>query len=74
MDKIRKQIRGVDAKIIALIAKRMNLSKKLGAIKKEKKLPIRIKEREKLLFQEWRGIAITHGISPMLVKKLWSLI
>lgn len=74
MDKIRKQIQSVDAKIIALISKRMNLSKKLGEIKKEKKLPIRNKEREKLLFEEWQEIAVIYNVSPVLVKKLWKLI
>lgn len=74
MDKIRKQIQTVDAKMIALIAKRMSLSKKLGEIKKEKKLPIRNKEREKLLFEEWQEIAVIYNVSPTLVQKLWRLI
>ena len=74
MEKVRKQIQDIDAKIIALIGKRMNLSQKLGAIKKEKKLPIRNKQREKLLFDKWQEIAVTCDVSPTLVKKLWKLI
>ncbi len=74
MDKVRKQIQNIDAKMIALIGKRMNLSKKLGEIKKEKNLPIRNKEREKLLFEEWQEIAVICNVSPSLVKKLWKLI
>lgn len=74
MDKVRRQILDIDAKMIALIGKRMNLSKKLGAIKKEKNLPIRNKKREKLLFEEWQEIAIICDVSPGLVKKLWKLI
>ena len=74
MDKVRKQIQNIDAKMIALIGKRMNLSKKLGEIKKEKNLQIRNKEREKILFEEWQEIAVIGNVSPSLVKKLWKLI
>lgn len=74
MDKVRRQIREIDAKMIALISKRMNLSKKLGKLKKEKNLPIRDKKRETLLFKQWRASALACGVSYKCVKKLWKLI
>ncbi len=74
MDKVRKQIRDIDAKMIAMIGKRMELSEKLGKIKKEKNLPVRNLKREKSLFLEWQEIALICDVSPTLVKKLWKII
>lgn len=74
MDKTRKQIQSIDAKMIALIAQRISLSEKLGGLKKRKKIPVRDKKREEELFQQWREIAVIHNAPPALINKLWKLI
>jgi len=74
MDEIRKQIKEIDKKQIKLIAERMQLSKKLGQIKKENGLPVKDDKREKELYEFWRGTAKENGVSPELVEKIWELI
>ncbi|RTL11654.1 MAG: hypothetical protein EKK54_06860 [Neisseriaceae bacterium] len=71
---LRKQILEVDAEIIALVALRQQISKKIGEYKKEHNLPVLDTAREALL-HEFHGMkSVEHGISPELVTNVFNLL
>lgn len=74
MDKIRKKILKIDLGILDLISERMKLSKELGIMKKNKLIPVRNMEREKLLFENLAVMAAQQKLSPTLIKKIWKLL
>ncbi len=70
----RKQIDDIDEKILILLAKRMNLSSKIGKFKKEKKISLYDKKRlEEILAANVKKGEI-HGLSKDFIKSLLHLI
>lgn len=70
----RKQIDNIDEKILILLAKRMDLSSKIGKFKKEKKISLFDKKRLKEILASNIKKGETHGLSKDFIKSLLHLI
>lgn len=74
LSRLRQQIDEIDQSIIDHIAKRRQISKKIGKYKKVKKLPVRQKKREKRALQKRINQSQKKNISPKFTKRLFRLI
>jgi len=74
LKKLRKQVDETDNKIIELLKKRFEISKKIGKYKKQNNLSIKNKKREKHLLEKNKNKAKRHNLKPKFVKKLFKLI
>ncbi|MBI2334384.1 chorismate mutase [Candidatus Daviesbacteria bacterium] len=70
----RRQIDAVDEKIITLLAKRMNLARKIGKIKKKQRLPFIDKKRQEKVVKTALARAESLGLSKTFIKNLYTLI
>ncbi|MCC7197603.1 chorismate mutase [Candidatus Peregrinibacteria bacterium] len=70
----RKKIDTIDAKIVDLLSKRINLILKIGAIKNSLNLPIRSASREQKLLQSLKLMANKKKIPAELIKKVYNQI
>jgi chorismate mutase len=70
----RKQIDNIDEKVFVLLAKRMDLSSKIGKFKKEKKLSLFDKERLEEILASNVKKGETYGLSKDFIKNLLHLI
>ena len=52
LEKAREEIDEIDAKILELLAERLDICKQLGKYKKQHNLPIQNKEREKEIIKD----------------------
>ena len=68
---LRKKIDEIDERILLLLKKRAEVSRKIGSIKKENELPIRDRTREKRLYAHLRYKAERLGLSANLVETLY---
>ena len=71
---LRLVINKIDELIIQSIARRMSVSRTIGSIKKENRLKIKDREREKELQQFHRLLAKKNGITYRTLKKIFKLI
>lgn len=67
----RKQINKIDQKIINLLKKRFEISKKIGIYKKAHGLPIQDKKREREILKKY---SLTKGIDKNFIIKIFKLI
>ena len=74
LDNWRKQIDALDEALLSLLAKRMDIVRKIGAHKKQNGLPARDQKRWNTLLAKLLSIAKDNGINPNLVKKIWNAI
>ncbi len=70
LDELRKKVSEIDREIIKLIAKRLEITKKIGKKKKEEGIPLRNWEIEKAVIENATEFAAELGISPALIKSL----
>lgn len=70
----RKQIDSIDEKILILLAKRMDLSSKIGKFKKEKKISLFDKKRLEEILASNVKKGKTHGLSKDFIESLLHLI
>lgn len=71
MTDIRAEIDRVDAELVALFAARAAYIDRAGEIKATVGLPARITSRVEEVVANVRRHAVTHGLPPELVEKLW---
>ncbi len=71
MADIRAEIDRVDEELVRLFATRAAYIDRAGEIKAEVGLPARIGARVEEVVANVRGHAVTHGLPPELVEKLW---
>ncbi|PZR00550.1 MAG: chorismate mutase [Cereibacter sphaeroides] len=71
MADIRAEIDRVDEELVALFAARAAYIDRAGEIKAEIGLPARITSRVEEVVGNVRGHAVTYGLPPELVEKLW---
>ena len=71
MQQIRKQIDGIDKKIIQLLSKRMKLAIKLGKLKKKRGMPVLDKKRELEMLKKLEKQAGQLGLDPKSINKLY---
>jgi monofunctional chorismate mutase len=72
MDDLRSQIDGIDAQIVRLLAKRMDLVKEVGELKKASDQPIVDENREEALRETLKSIAKEEGLSEEFVNHLYT--
>lgn len=74
LQNLRQNIEKIDKKIIELIKKRLNLSKKIAEEKLKNNLKIIDNFREKELQEVYKKTASALGISKKFIQKLFTLI
>ena len=65
---LREEIDDVDSQLVHLLAKRLTVTAKIGALKSQAGKPIYDRHREALLFKQRRQQAVTAGISADLIE------
>ena len=71
LEELRKEIRKVDVKILSLLAERNELSKAIGAFKKEKDMKIKDEKYEDKLIDELISIGKGKNVSPELIENIF---
>jgi chorismate mutase / prephenate dehydratase len=71
---LRDRIEAVDRNIIALLAERLNIVEDVAAAKLASASPFRDREREDLLLQRLRGLAIEAGLDAHQVERLYRVV
>lgn len=71
MAEIRAEIDRLDEDLVRLFAERAGYIDRAAEIKAEVDLPARIGSRVEEVVQNVRRHAVTHGLPPDLVEKLW---
>ena len=74
LDELIEQIDQVDKNILKLLAKRFELTEKVGIYKKNHDLPSCSEDRETLLFKEIKKLAEELNLDTKLVKDIFELI
>ena len=68
---MRKQLDRVDRNIVSLLAKRMELARKVGRLKARHGIPIRQPEREKALLAHRVALGKKKGLNDKLVADMY---
>jgi chorismate mutase/prephenate dehydratase len=71
IDDLRKKIDAIDARIVALIAERQNISKEIGRGKNKTSRLIEDREREFCVLEHVRGLARDNKISPNDIESVY---
>jgi len=71
---LRDRIEAVDRNIIALIAERLKIVEDVAAAKLDAASPFRDREREDLLLQRLRGLAIAAGVDPHQIERMYRVV
>ena len=74
IENYREEIDKINIELIDLLCKRTKLAKKIGQIKKEQKLPIRNKKREKEMLQKLKSIAKKKNIDEQVINNVFKTI
>lgn len=70
----RKNIDGIDAALIYLLAERFKITQKIGQYKAERQIPVTDLEREKTQIARVRALAQSVDLEPEVAEKILSLI
>jgi chorismate mutase len=68
---LRKRIDEIDEKILCLLKERMEICKNIGEIKKEHKIPLRDRSREKKQYKRIMEKSSELGLDPREVKTVY---
>lgn len=71
IEKLRFKLDIINEKIISLLAKRRQITKEIAQLKKEIKLPVLDKDREKIQNEKIRQIACKFEIDPDVIEKIF---
>jgi len=71
---LRDRIEAVDRNIIALIAERLKIVEDVAAAKLSSASPFRDREREDLLLQRLRGLAVAAGVDAHQIERLYRVV
>ena len=74
LQKLRVEIDGVDKALVEVLAKRFEISRRIGQCKKEQGLPPRDERREREMLQQRKALAKEHGIDPDLVDSIFQAV
>lgn len=74
IDEIRKKIDELDTELVKILAKRIELIKKVSDIKKKKNIPIHDPEREKEIIKEKKTIANELNLNPEFIEEIFEII
>lgn len=71
MGELRDQIDQIDAELVALFAQRVSYIDRAGEIKIGNGMPARINARVEDVVAKVRAHAVSHGLPPEKLEKLW---
>lgn len=74
LENLRKEIDDIDEQLVELIAKRIEIVKKIGEFKKQNNLPVVDKNRFDKVLEKVANIAEKQGISRDLISNIYNLI
>lgn len=74
LDTLRSKIDELDARLVELLAKRFEVSRRIGELKRTSELAPRDAEREERQLRRIRELAIREGLSPDLAESILRLI
>lgn len=74
LQKLRLEVDRADKALVEVLAKRFEITKRIGKRKKEQNLPPRDEQREQELIQQRRLWAQEHGIDPNLVAGIFQAV
>lgn len=70
LDSLRLEIDEIDSQLVQLLAKRSQVTQRVGNYKRSRGLPVYVPERESQLISKRRAEAINLGVSPQLVEDI----
>ena len=73
LEQMRQLIDQLNADIIALFSKRLDVAKEIAKLKKCKQLPVYDAEREQSQREELRVLAVRYGLSPAVIEEMFTL-
>ncbi len=73
LDELRKLVDQLNAEIIALFSKRMDVARQIAHVKKQQQLPVHDPLREEKQVQRLRELAQKHGLSPAVIEDIFTL-
>lgn len=71
LSELRQRIDGIDAELVALLAKRQRCVEKVIEIKRSAKLPARIPARIDEVLAHIRDLAVAGNVEPELAVAIW---
>jgi len=71
---LRDRIEAVDRNLIALVAERLKIVEDVAAAKLAAASPFRDRQREDLLLQRLRGLALEAGVDPHQIERMYRVI
>ena len=76
LDNLRYEINNIDSEILYLLKKRMNISVKVGKLKKENNITILDNTREKKVYQKLFHLNEQKGekLEEEIIKNIWEII
>lgn len=74
LETLREEINRIDENIIGLLSKRMEVSKNIAALKKDKGIPVEDRDREKTLFLKLEREARRNNINEKFVSEVFGVI
>jgi chorismate mutase/prephenate dehydrogenase len=74
IERLRADIDAVNAELLDLLERRLDLSVQVGEIKQRAGLPLYSEERERDLLDRFRTEAIDRGIDPDYVEELMAVV
>ena len=73
LPELRKQIDGINAEVIALLSRRLQVAKQIAKVKRDESLPVDDWEREKIQKEMLRELAKKHNLSPAVIEEMFTL-
>lgn len=74
LQNLRKQIDAVDEKLVALLAKRFELTEQVGILKRSSSAPAQDRAREAAQFKKLKELAKEANLSTSVVEPIWRAI
>ena len=74
LETLREEINRIDEEIIGLLSRRMEVAKKIAALKKDKGIPVEDRDREKTLFLKLEKEARLNNINEKFVSEVFGVI
>ena len=71
ISELRDEINGLNVKIVELLARRVEVARRIGEAKMERNLPIVDRTREGKVYERVRELAIEGGLDPRGVEKVF---
>lgn len=73
LEHLRQKIDKLNAEIIELFSKRLEITKEIAKVKKQQNLPVFDSEREEQQREQLRELARRHDLSPVIIEEIFDL-